>query len=298
MKSDQFIKEIRNKTQLYFSNKGFVPHKCGYILEKLSDWHNNIIEPSVVTYIQNEIKNRNINKNGKTFALHKYIHHGLSSQACLFNLLGPFIANGSYNILRDIINLSGLNLKGQITNVILEHTDRDVLNERQLQPTSIDLYIETNSEEKVIGEFKFTEFEFGTCSVYECGDCDGANPKLDSNLCYLHKIKDRKYMDLMNKYSLFWNDSSCQFTEFYQAYRLLLFALEENGYFLLIYDERNPAFIYDGNGIPRGKFIRFLTLLPANIKAKVFKLSIQQIVGYLETNVNPPWLNEFKDKYI
>ncbi|MCX6159546.1 MAG: hypothetical protein NTY74_16315 [Ignavibacteriae bacterium] len=295
MKAKQFIKYIRFKTSQYFDIKGFSKAKCGYILEKQADWNNNIIDSSVTPYIDSEVKNRTP---GDTFALHKYIHHGLSSQACLFNLLGPFIANNSYDIIQEIVNLSGVCLKGGINKIKFEHTDRNIFKEGQQQPTSVDLYIETNEDEKIIGEFKFTESEFGTCSVYEDGDCDGLNPKNDFDLCYLHKKKGREYLNLMQKHNLLWDSNPCQFTEFYQAYRLLLFALENNGSFLLIYDNRNPAFIYEDNGKQRGKFIRFLDLLPDKIRAKVFKLSIQEIVEFLEKNNKPIWLDEFKEKYI
>ncbi len=295
MKAKVFINEIRDKTSLYFKSKNYSTLRCGYILSNHDDWQNNILEPSVVAYIENEIKNRPA---GETFALHKYIHHGLSSQACLFNLLGPYIANKSHDILQEIIKLSGIKLNSNINKISFEHTDRNIFKEGQQQPTSVDLYIETTESDKIICEFKFTESEFGTCSVYEDGDCDGMNPKTDYDLCYLHKKKGREYFNLMKKYGLIWDSNPCQFTEYYQAYRLLLFALEKNGVFLLIYDERNPAFIYNENGRQRGKFTRFLNLLPDEIRPKVYALSIQRIVEYLETNIKPTWLDEFKEKYI
>lgn len=295
MKAKKFIKQIRSNAKRYYLNKKYSTAKCGYILEKYDDWHNNVIEPIVRIYIDNEIRNK---KAGATFALHKYIHHGLSSQACLFNLLGPYIANKSYDILQEIIKLSGIKLNSVISKISFEHTERKIFKEEQQQPTSVDLYIETTEGENIICEFKFTESEFGTCSVYEDGDCDGMNPKSDFQLCYLHKKKGREYFNLMKKYGLIWDSNPCQFTEYYQAYRLLLFALEKNGFFLLIYDERNPAFIYDENGKQRGKFTRFLNLLPDSIKPKVFTLSIQKIVEYLESNNKPSWLDEFKEKYI
>lgn len=298
MKTIEYINLLRSKAKKYFVSRGYACEDCGYILDNHSNWEKNIIEPEVAKYIHNQIVSRISEKNGNTFALHKYIHHGLSSQACLFNLLGPFVAKTDYRTIKEIVSLSGIMLKGEIKEIRFEHTDRKAFNEKQQQPTSIDIYIETEGGDKIIGEFKLSESEFGTCSVYEDGDCDGLNPKDNFELCYLHHFKEREYLDLMQDYGLFWNSNSCQFTEFYQAYRLLLFALKLNGYFILIYDDRNNAFIYKENGKPRGKFIRFINVLPEDIRKRVFALSIQDILKYLDVSVKPAWLEEFKEKYI
>jgi len=102
----------------------------------------------------------------------------------------------------------------------------------------------------------------------------------------------------MGKYNLLGNVEYCPFTEFYQAYRLLLFTLENNGHFLLIHDERNPAFLTEINGIIRGKYQRFRRLLPKEIAEKISILSIQRIVQYLEQSRRYGWLEEFKAKYL
>jgi len=102
----------------------------------------------------------------------------------------------------------------------------------------------------------------------------------------------------MEEYNLLNSVEYCPFTEFYQAYRLLLFALENNGYFLLIHDERNPTFLIQHSGIKRGKYKRFKQLLPKEISDKVFILNIQRIVEHLEKDVKCTWLAEFKKKYL
>lgn len=289
------VKKLQQQTADYFKGKEYPTDKCGYILKKYDNWRNNILLEEVAEYIENEKKS--CEQSNIPFPLHKYIHHGLSSQACLFNLVGPLLANQDYTTLREILSLSELKLIGNILSAEFEFEDRDIFNENQGQPTSIDLYVKTHKDEKVFVEFKFTESEFGTCSVYEDGDCDGANPKVNLDLCYLHRLS-RTYMNLMEKYNLLNNSEYCPFTEFYQAYRLLLFALENNGYFLLIHDERNPTFLSQHNGIKRGRYKRFKQLLPKGIADKVFILSVQQIVEHLEKHAKYDWLAEFKKKYL
>ena len=131
------------------------------------------------------------------------------------------------------------------------------------QPTSFDLACETDAGEKVFVEFKFTEKEFGGCSVFSQGDCDGQNPAdfRNRDRCYLVHL-GRTYWEKMDTYHLtaaVQADSSCPFTYFYQAYRELLFSLESGGKYLLIYDSRNSAFVSEGP-IRRGLWVRFQSI--------------------------------------
>lgn len=294
-KHGALVKKLQEQTARYFKSKGYATAECGYILDGHHNWRNNIILPEVADYI--ERKKRDCEQEGIPFPLHKYIHHGLSSQACLFNLLGPLVAASDYKTLREIMLMSGLSLTGSVSHAQFEYEDKKVFNEVQGQPTSIDLYLRTDKGEKVFAEFKFTESEFGTCSVYERGDCDGMNPSEDLDLCYLHRLQ-RRYMTLMKKHGLVATAEHCPFTEFYQAYRLLLFALEKDGSFLLMHDERNPAFLTVQEGVERGRYRRFKRLLPPAKAERVFALSIQQAVDLLEERGGCEWLQEFRGKYM
>ena len=296
LKRKDLVKQLRQQTAAYFKKKKYATLKCGYILKEYEAWKDNIILQEVADYIDKK-KEESVGK--VTFPLHKYIHHGLSSQACLFNLLGPVLVSRDFVAIREIISLSGLKLQGNICSAELEFSAREIFNENRGQPTSVDLYSQTDKDEKIFIEFKFTEAEFGTCSVYEGGDCDGMSPDQDLNLCYLHRL-NRNYMSLMKKYDLLKNYEYCPFTEFYQAYRLLLSALENQGqcYFMLIHDKRNPTFDINDKGRDRGRFVRFKSLLPEEIKKKVFILSIQQIVEYLKEHRKSNWLAEFQEKYL
>lgn len=296
LRRKNLVRQLQEQTAAYFKKKKLSTLRCGYILKEYKDWKNNLILPEVADYID---RKREESSGKVPFPLHKYIHHGLSSQACLFNLMGQLLVSKDFIALKEIIGLSGLKLQGNVCSAELEFSAGKIFNENRGQPTSVDLYVQTDKNEKVFIEFKFTEAEFGTCSVYEDGDCDGMNPDQDLNLCYLHRLQ-RKYMVLMKKYDLLKNYEYCPFTEFYQAYRLLLSALESEGqcYFMLIHDKRNPTFFINDDGKNRGRFVRFKSLLPEEIRKRVFILTIQQIVGYLKEHKKSDWLIEFQEKYL
>jgi len=155
MRRQVLVKKLQQRTADYFKDKGYNTAKCGYILEKRDDWRKNVILKEVAEYIESVKRHRE--ETNVSFPLHKWIHHGLSSQACLFNLLGPFLVNEDYKTLQEILSLSepGLKLIGNISSAEFEFEDRNVFKENQGQPTSIDLYLITNRYEKVFVEFKF-----------------------------------------------------------------------------------------------------------------------------------------------
>ena len=98
------------------------------------------------------------------------------------------------------------------------------------QPTSIDLAIRGQAGSRTLFvEAKLVEKEFGGCSVFENGDCDGRNPSEDFELCYLHHL-GRRYWELLDKHG-FLNRSAfsgrvCPLASYYQFFRELLFAVE------------------------------------------------------------------------
>jgi len=294
MRMEQFLSELRKRSKEYFKSKSYTTGKYDYILEKHDDWEKNIILPVVREYLK---KTKQESAKKTRFSLHTSLHNGLSSQACLFNLIGPFVvAEKQYDVLKQIINLTtNIKIEGKIQEAKFEYTDPNTFQEHQRQPTSIDLYIATNKD-RIFLEFKLKEAGFGTCSIYNQGNCDGMNPKPNLELCYLHG-RHRGYFELMEKYGLLKDTESCPFVEFYQAYRLLLFSLEHKGKFLFVYDERNPAFLCEIDGRKRGKFQRFYNLLPDDIKSNVGVLTIQQIEDYIEEQVKPEWIKEFRKRY-
>ncbi len=77
------VSEVQRQTANYFSSKGYeVRRKNPHILARRETWKNNIILRGVADYIMAQKKHRK--QQNLPFPLHKWIHHGLSSQACLF----------------------------------------------------------------------------------------------------------------------------------------------------------------------------------------------------------------------
>ena len=294
-----WIRGLRSQLAAYFAARGLpVSHRYGYILADRDDWRENIIEPRVADFVTRLQTNRQ--SQGRPFPLHRWIHHGLSSQALLFNLLGPIIVNCQWDVVDRIFQEADIRLKGSVLGVDLEIEDRAVFEEWQGQPTSVDLVCRTDTDEGVYVEFKFTEAEFGGCSVFERGNCDGRNPAANFDLCYLHTL-GRRYWPLLEKHSLLTNavraESRCPFIDLYQAYRVLLFALEKGGHFLLMYDERNPSFLAQTPRLRRGLFARFEEALPAEARARCHSITHQAMVAILERQGNADWLIEVQEKY-
>jgi len=292
----QIVKQLRKQLSEYYKNKGYpVLKKYPFILSDWNNWDKNIIRRDVADYIKEIREGRK--ENSKPFPLHKYIHHGLSSQAMLFNLLGPLVVDQNYTVFDEILKKAGIATKGIVSNVEFEIEDRDIFKEKNAQPTSVDLVITTDKDEKYYCEFKFTEAEFGGCSLYFNGDCDGRNPSNEFNMCVLHAEQGREYWNLISKYNLLTTESRCPFIDMYQAYRVVMFALENNGEFILIHDERNPTFFVETPKLTRGVYARFLESLPAQVRDKCHLISTQQIFKTIQSSIKEPWVDELKIKY-
>jgi len=251
----------------------------------------------VAQFVQREIESRKASN--QRFALHTFVHHGLSSQALLWNLLGPLIVDERWDILTQVLRTANIPLKGEVSGAEVELEDPSVLGEYGGQPTSVDLCLSTTAQERVFVEFKFTGAAFGGCSVFRDGYCDGHNPAKNFDLCYLHRI-NRQYRILMQKHRLLrgglLTDSQCPFTNQYQPICLVLDALEQKGHFLLMYDKRNPAFVIESQGRQRGLFIRVLESLPEHARARCHALSVQQVIHLLEPH-GLHWLAELREKH-
>ena len=220
----------------------------------------------------------------------------------LFNLVGPLILPET----RDLSPLKVTFEKHQINwptgelTAKFEDEDRTIFNELTQQPTSIDLVIE--NEDKVGGlyiEFKFVEHEFGGCSVFTKGDCDGRNPSDNLQYCYLHHI-GRKYWELLEKHGFLGGkiaeNATCFLSTYYQFFREVLYALERNGVFVLLVDKRNPAFCCGDNG-ERGLFPFLTTFVPHEHKDKVHMATVQEVVRAIKDSGKHNWITEFEQKY-
>ncbi|MFW9795432.1 MAG: hypothetical protein ACFFE2_00230 [Candidatus Thorarchaeota archaeon] len=295
-----YQRELRKAAARWFSKKGYVTDtKMRYCLKSRNDWSLNIICKDVAEYIQRENEQ---SMGEKFFPLHKYLHHGLSSQALIFNLVGPLIVRKDLEPLRIAIERAGIDWpEGEITTEF-EYDNKTIFNEDSGQPTSMDLVI-SGENGRIFVESKFTEQEFGDCSVFTGGDCDGRNPLVYGlDTCYLHHI-GRKYWVLMSEFGF--GDSGiasgfiCPFTNYYQFFREVLFSLKEEGCFLLLYDERSPVFVKTSkNGIESGLWPFLLESVLSQHKRKIGRVTIQQVVQAIsESGRHSDWLGEFKQKY-
>jgi hypothetical protein len=182
-----------------------------------------------------------------------------------------------------------------------EYEKRDVFNEDSGQPTSIDLVIKTGKNApSLFIESKLVEREFGGCSVFADGDCDGQNPTKDLTSCYLHYI-GRRYWSLLEKYGFLSGslgaERLCPLAVHYQFFRELLFALELGGEFVLLYDARNPTFYCTEEMGTRGLVPLLLQFVPAEIRCRVGTITIQEVVAEIKRSGQHPWIYDFERKY-
>jgi len=133
----------------------------GYCLARHDLWPMNLICDDVADYIRQE-QERHLGED--SFPLQKYLHHGLSSQAMAFNLIGPLIVRNDLGPLKIAIERLGIDWPGGDVAAVFEHDDRSVFNEDNGQPTSIDIILSGTCNSLFI-EAKLVEREFGGCSV-------------------------------------------------------------------------------------------------------------------------------------
>lgn len=279
-----------------FKGKGYaVQDNYPFILRSRDDWRKNIILGRVADYIE-KTKN-DCGQNSKSFPIHKYFHHGLSSQAMLFNLLGDVVINNDLKLVSGIFNYPSVKIDEK-SELSFEYSDRETFNEKQQQPTSFDFVIKNKDSKSIFVEAKYVETEFGKCSTIEKGECEGLNPVNNPDLCYLTH-KGRTYWELMNKHGLsqaFAQSPICPFAVYYQFYRELLFAIENNGYYVILIDRRNPAFYKSGANSIRGLLPVLTNLIPETLKNLIKIVYIQDVVDKLE-EFGYDWINEFREKY-
>lgn len=294
----EFESELRNSSSEWFIKNNFQVHsKMPYCLDSLDNWRNNIILSEVADYIEN-FKNES-ERNNKPFPLHKYAHHGLSSQAMVFNLIGPLITRNDLNPLTVLLETKGL--VDKLEKAQFEYEDRSVFNEDTGQPTSIDLVLfDTNNNPRIFIESKLIEAEFGGCSVFKKGDCAGGNPINDLQECFLHFI-GRKYWNLIEKYGfseIIKNEKICILVNYYQFFREILLSIEKDGFFVLLSDERSPVFNYQNGVKVRGLIPLLKELVPEKFKDRIVLVTVQEIVNSIKNTArHEDWINEFDLKY-
>lgn len=294
---------MRKVATEWFASKGLeVQKKYSFILSDWKYWPDNIILGEVSELITQEQEDRVAA--GKGFPLHKYLHHGLSSQAMLFNLIGPLVVRDDIDTLRPLFVAKGIQWPSGVTTPRFEDEDRTVFNEEYGHATSIDLAILGEAGSKSIFiESKLVERKFGGCSVFEQqGDCDGSNPADDFKQCYLFHI-DRQYWQQMEQHGFLdgplGKSAICSLASYYQFFREVIYAVHKDGFFVLLHDERNPSFISKAPGQPdRGTFTFLTSLLPEALTNRVKSVTIQEVFEEIrKSGKHQDWTDEFAAKY-
>lgn len=307
LRQQQYEDLLRKAASQWFAARGLRTHpKYAYCLNDWSQWPQNIILPEVVAYIEQQ-KTRDLGQ--EPFPLHKYLHHGLSSQAMLFNLIGPLLIRYDLAPLQAASAATGIPWPAGAAQLRLEESDRRVFNEDTGQPTSIDFTVcgeDKKHSASLFVEAKLTEAEFGGCSVFASGDCAGHNPlTAQSGLaaCYLHHIGRTYWKHALEQGfadSPLAKGPICPFATYYQFFRESLFALAKGGHFVLLYDERSPVFVKKGNNgtSPNGLWTFLLAQAPPAIAGRLHAVTIQQVVAEIEKHpLHQDWIGLFKRKY-
>jgi hypothetical protein len=171
-----------------------------------------------------------------------------------------------------------------------------------MAPTSVDLVISAAKDTpKIFVEAKLVEREFGGCSLFSDGDCDGRNPSGNFELCYLHVKKKRRYWEILKNHGFLSGpmgiDSMCILAIHYQFFRELLLAIELGGTFVLLFDQRSPVFEVGNQAGERGLVPFLLGMVPGSLKRRVVTVPIQELVAAIKEFDGHAWITDFEDKY-
>lgn len=239
---------------------------------------------------------------------HKWFRSMNSSQALALSILGNLVIYNSLDCLSILLDDEGDSLFGpaKITsnNFSMEYKI-NYLGERRR--TSLDGYV--SGDYRIAIECKFTEAEVGTCSRpqltsadsnYESEFCDGSYSQQRSRneRCSLTEV-GVLYWKYIPAFFSIRNDvdlNPCPVNKNYQLIRnILAIGVNEDGsisdknsHAILIYDERNPAFMKDGNGFKSYVEMRSTLKRPTMLR----KCSWQKITYCIRKNNVLPWLTE------
>ena len=238
---------------------------------------------------------------------HKWFRSMSSSQALAQSILGNLKIHNALHILSELKDDDGLDLfdKAQISsnNFEMEHKI-DYLGEPRA--TSLDGYVSGNYQIAI--ECKLSEMEFGTCSRPRLKQTD---PKYDREFCngtYSIQGTRKVKCSLTDIGVLYWQYvpslftwkkdgdlNPCPLNKNYQLVRNVLAAgvkagtvSAKNGHVVVIYDKRNPAFQFDGNG--ENTYLETKRALQEPTMLR--KCSWQRIVQQIREKEILPWLTE------
>ena len=88
--------------------------------------------------------------------LHRFFHHLNSSQALCFNLFFPFLKEDGKTVDPRLLQALGIDDQGRFTGHFERVFDKD-------ENTNFDLYLESDSDQRIFFELKYSEAEYGSC---------------------------------------------------------------------------------------------------------------------------------------
>jgi len=291
------IRQILEKSSAeWFKTKGYPTRpEYPYILQDKTDWRKNIILPEVYEYVMERKQARN-----HLFPLHDWLHHGLSSQAMLFNLLGPLVVKNRLVVLAEPFKEAGVVFPSHIDGEF-EYQDRLAFNELQTQPTSLDFVLKDETKEpKILIEAKLVEKSFGYCSRLQSTVCSGLNPAngILEKECELVSI-GREYWKVLIDNDVLTEETlkgpTCPMAVFYQFYREVGFAVKTNAQLVFLVDERNPFFSPStDSSLPN----RLIKSLKPTIQQKVKIVTVQRIFAEIAKFFQDQnWVESLAEKY-
>ncbi len=275
---------VKASTAAWFASRRIpVGGKWPHVLRSRDEWRRNIIDPAVAAHLAST-------------PLHARVHYGTSSQALLFNLVGPMLlpgVDGGLEPLRQALRKRNIPWPVGSVNALLEYQDRQVMKESKRSPTSVDLAIRSSDtrEAGLYIECKFTETGFGRCSRKK-ELCRAADPMDGGVTCY-YTEKGIGYWDALERlgfYDTLPRRAGCPLRRDYQFYRMVLFAVLQRGRFVLLYDERN-------RGIA-AHLDRLRETVPPACQEAIGALTVQDVLeecGKWEAHTS--WLPLFREKY-
>jgi POLQ-like helicase len=92
----------------------------------------------------------------------------------------------------------------------------------------------------------------------------------------------------------------CVFAQYYQFFRIVLFALEYGKPCVLLSDARSPTFANrgkDGDQPRRGLLPMLLGFVPETVRPQVKAVTVQEVVTAIKRSGRHPWISKFERKY-